>query len=114
MSEDTNVNKSEQKDIEDNKAMGVVAYILFFVPLLAAKDSKFATYHANQGLILLILAVIIYVASEVIPLLGWLVIGPFGSLFCLVLLIIGVINAAKGEMKQLPLIGNFEIIKANK
>ena len=44
-------------DIEKNKAVGILAYILFFIPIIAARDSKFAMYHANQGLALFIVAV---------------------------------------------------------
>ena len=37
------------KDIEKNKIMAVLAYIIFLIPLLAAKDSPFAKFHTNQG-----------------------------------------------------------------
>ena len=39
-------------DIEKNKAMGLLGYLIFFIPLLAAKDSAFAKFHANQGFVL--------------------------------------------------------------
>ena len=44
------------KDAQDNKAMGILAYlgILVLVPIFAAKESPFARFHANQGLVLLI------------------------------------------------------------
>ena len=43
-----------QDDIEKNKVMAVLAYfgILVLIPIFAAKDSKFARFHANQGLVL--------------------------------------------------------------
>jgi uncharacterized membrane protein len=47
----------------------------------------------------------------IIPFLGWFIILPLGELFILILAIMGIINAAKGEMKPLPLIGGFNIIK---
>ena len=39
-------------DIEANKPMAILSYIwfLFIVPLVAAPQSKFARFHANQGL----------------------------------------------------------------
>lgn len=99
------------KDVEDNKIWAVLAYFLFFLPLLTARDSKFAMYHANQGLILLIFAVAVNVIGWFIPILGWLLILPFGYLAIMIYLIIGIINSAQGKTKPLPLIGNFEIIK---
>nr|WP_226037274.1 hypothetical protein [Aquibacillus saliphilus] len=100
------------KDAEDNKAMGILAYLIFFIPLLAAKESKFAMYHANQGLTLFLLFVAVNVVGTIIPLLGWLLIIPLGNLLVFVLAIIGIINAAKGEVKQLPMIGKIQLIKS--
>ncbi|WP_369413984.1 DUF4870 domain-containing protein [Aquibacillus saliphilus] len=102
----------EMKDAEDNKAMGILAYLIFFIPLLAAKESKFAMYHANQGLTLFLLFVAVNVVGTIIPLLGWLLIIPLGNLLVFVLAIIGIINAAKGEVKQLPMIGKIQLIKS--
>jgi uncharacterized membrane protein len=101
----------ELKDAEDNKVMGILAYIIFFIPLLAAKDSKFAKYHANQGLLLFLAGLIINTVGTIIPIIGWFIIIPLGNLAVVILAILGIINAAKGEMKQLPIIGNYTLIK---
>lgn len=98
-------------DVEKNKVMAILAYIIFFIPLLAAKESKFAMYHANQGLVLFLLAIAVSIVGSIIPLLGWFVILPIGSLLVLILAILGIVNAAKGEMKPLPVIGKISIIK---
>lgn len=37
--------------------MAVLSYFIFFLPLIAAKDSKLAMFHANQSLVLLIAGV---------------------------------------------------------
>lgn len=103
--------KVEMQDVQDNKGMAIIAYILFFIPLFAAKESKFAMYHANQGLILFLTAVIINIVGTIIPILGWLVILPIGNVFVLILAILGIVNAAKGETKPLPMIGKFKILK---
>ena len=44
----------DNQDIQNNKIMAILSYfgILVLVPILAAKESKFARFHANQGLIL--------------------------------------------------------------
>ncbi|KGX87574.1 DUF4870 domain-containing protein [Pontibacillus litoralis] len=100
-----------QKDIEEHKIMAILAYVIFFIPLLVAKESRFAMYHANQGLLLLIVAIGLNTIGSIIPVIGWLVIMPLGTLFAFVLFIIGIINASKGEMKPLPVIGKYTIIQ---
>jgi hypothetical protein len=45
--------KSKETD-QNIKTIAALAYLIFFLPLLTNKDSKFAMYHANQGLVLLI------------------------------------------------------------
>jgi uncharacterized membrane protein len=108
------VTPTPDKDAQDNKIFGVLAYfgILFLVPLFAAKESPFARYHANQGAILFILEIIVYIVAIILAFV------PFGGIIALllylaitVLAILGIINAAKGEKKELPLIGKFQIIK---
>jgi uncharacterized membrane protein len=101
-------------DAEKNKVMGIVGYIipiLFFIPLISdAKNSPFAKFHANQQLNLLLAAIVVNIVGGVIPIIGWFIILPLGSIFLIVVAIMGIINAAKGEMKELPLIGGFKLI----
>ena len=99
----------DKDDIEKNKAMGLLAYILFFIPLLAANDSPFARYHANQGLVLFLCGLISSVLW-IIPILGW-IIAPILSIVITVLAVIGIINALNGKAKELPIIGKFKILK---
>lgn len=105
---------TDTNDIEKNKAMAIIGYIipiLFFIPLVTeAKDSVYAKFHANQQLILLIAAIGVNVIGAIIPILGWFIILPLGTVAIFVFAIIGLINAAKGEMKELPLIGGYKII----
>jgi uncharacterized membrane protein len=103
--------QADKADVEKNKTMGILAYIIFFIPLLAAKDSKFAMYHANQGLVLFLASVAIYIVGMIIPIIGWFLIIPLGQIAILVFAILGIINASKGEMKPLPLIGGINILK---
>lgn len=99
----------DAQDIEKNKVMAVLAYILFFIPLLAAKDSKFARFHTNQGLVLFLGGIIASVVA-VIPVIGW-IIAPIAGLVITVLAIIGILNALNGRAKELPVIGKFKILK---
>ena len=47
-------------DIAKNKVYAVLAYftILVLIPIFIAKDSKYARYHANQGLVLLLFEIV--------------------------------------------------------
>lgn len=122
----------DPQDIANNKAMGVLAYlgILVLVPILGAKQSKFARFHANQGLTLLGVEVIYSIVSAILRAvikteetlwgygLGiyttptWLnVILGLISIPLLVLAILGIVNAAQGKAKELPLIGKFQWLK---
>jgi uncharacterized membrane protein len=110
----------DPRDVADNKVFAILAYfgILFLIPLLAAKESPFARFHANQGLILFLtniaasiaVGILSMILSLIFPILGilcWaiLILGMF------ILFILGVDHAIRGEMKELPLIGAFQLIK---
>jgi uncharacterized membrane protein len=106
--------------ISDHKMYAILGYILpflFFLPLLSesSKNNPFARFHANQQLILLIILVAIhFVLNNIIfMVLGpiWYMFMPLLNLAVLVLVILGVINAAQGTMKELPVVGKFRILK---
>lgn len=101
----------DKKDIEDNKLMGVLAYIgiLVLIPLFAAKESKFARFHTNQGILCCIIGLANTIIS-LIPILGWLVGGVIG-IALLVLQILGIVNVCQGKVKELPIIGKYKILK---
>ena len=119
MSEQTNKdtvrdNKPNSEGVpQDIKILSAIGYvgILFLVPYLTNPKNTFAVFHANQGLLLLIVAVVINAIGSIIPVIGWFIILPLGGIFTLVLFILGVISALKGEEKRLPLIGNFDLLK---
>ncbi|MCQ2424246.1 MAG: zinc ribbon domain-containing protein [Clostridia bacterium] len=104
-----------KEDVEGNKLMGVLAYlgILVLIPIFAAKESKFARFHANQGLVLLIVDIILAIVSSIlgkIPLIGWLL-GLVIDIIIIALVVIGIINVCNGKAKELPLIGKFKLLK---
>ncbi len=104
-----------KEDVEGNKLMGVLAYlgILVLIPIFAAKESKFARFHANQGLVLLIVDIIFAIVSSIlgqIPLIGWLL-GLVIDIIIIALVVIGIINVCNGKAKELPLIGKFKLLK---
>ena len=97
------------EEIESGKTMAVVAYLIFFVPLLMEdmKKNKFVMFHTEQSIVLVILNVI------------GVILGTIGSFFCIgvifylinlfafVLAIMGIINAVNGKAVPLPLVGQY-------
>lgn len=105
----------DKNDIEQNKIMAVLAYLgfLILIPILAASNSKFARFHSNQGLVLLIFGFAFSVLARLfffIPLLTGLL-SFVVSIAFIVFVIIGIVNAANGKAKELPLIGSIKILK---
>ena len=113
-----------RSDIEGNKLMAVLSYlgILVLIPILAAKDSPFAKFHATQGLNLLIVSVAWSIVSGIIgAILGaigvtflsvlWSIITWLVSIVIFLTMVIGIINAAQGKAKELPIIGGFRSLK---
>lgn len=89
-----------------NTGMAIVAYIIFFIPLLTeAKNDPFVKYHVKQGLILFI-GYVIEMFVGTIPFFGW-IITPLLGVILFILFIIGIINAINGKEKPLPVIGKF-------
>jgi len=118
------VRKARVKGTGKNKGMAVVAYLLFFIPLLAGahKKSPFVKFHTNQGTVLFLFSVPLWFATAIvttilfrmssgIPAIVFGLLTPLFTILILVLLVIGIINAASGKMKPLPLIGKITIIK---
>ena len=118
-------------DIEKNKGMAILAYICFIIPLVAAPSSKYARYHANQGLLLFILLMCVCVVVAIlqgvrllaghlllsIPVLDWFfacgltLLQPALLVGWIALMIVGIINAANGLAKPLPGFGHWTLIK---
>lgn len=98
------------EDIEKNKTMAGLAYLLFFLPLIVCPESGYAKFHANQSLILLIVGIAGNVILGIIPAIGWMLMPIFG-IGVLILGIMGLVNGFGGKAKRLPLIGKFDILK---
>ena len=98
------------KDIEENKTMAGLAYLLFFLPLIACPDSAYGKFHANQALVLWIVAIVGSAVLGFIPFIGWILSKLF-SFAVLLLGIYGMVNGFGGKVEELPLIGSISIIK---
>ena len=116
-------------DIRQNRLYAILASfgILFLIPLVAAPDSKYGRFCANQGLLFLIFGFLISVAAVVIQLILGLLTGiqVIGFLFSVLsalvglitglivfgLFLFGLIAACRSQARELPLIGRFTIIR---
>ena len=111
-------------DVQENKVMGILAYLSFLVliPLFAAKESPFARFHTNQGLVLAIgeigtiiacsilsaifIALYAWVLAVIIDVIMWLLLVGFT-----VFAVLGLVSDCRGPMKPLPIFGNIKILK---
>lgn len=88
----------EAHDIEQNKGVAAIGYlwILFAVPLFLKRGSKFAQFHAKQGMVLFTLELFGF-----IPVLGWLlwVAGIVGAVY-------GVLEAWRGRATRIPVVAD--------
>lgn len=103
-------NSYSTEDIEQGKIMAGLSYLLFFLPLIVCPESRYARFHANQSLVLLITSIAGNVILGFIPGIGPFLLPIFG-IFILVLVVMGLINGFGGKAKQLPVIGKIDIIK---
>jgi len=96
----------EETSKEKNTGMAVLAYILFFLPLLTEeKKDPFVKYHVKQGLILFLAGMATRIIIAV-PYIGWFLVWPF-NVVLLILLALGIMNALNGKQEPLPIIGQF-------
>lgn len=116
------------EDVRDNQVYGILAYIgiLFLVPIFAAKDSQYARFHANQGLVLFISEVLLSLVEQavvnvlnlvtfgflsgVISVMSFLLNVILGAII-IIYIVIGILNACSGEPKTLPIIGGITILQ---
>jgi uncharacterized membrane protein len=87
--------------------MSILAYIgpLIIVSYLVAKDDPAVKFHIKQGAVLFVAEIAVYVLSFVFSFLFplWALV----NLATLVLSIIGIVNAAQGKEKELPVVGSY-------
>jgi uncharacterized membrane protein len=106
----------DEKDMEstetssgtDSKAVGILSYIglLWIVAyiLYGKNKTEYNTFHIRQGLGLFILAIGNMIISK-LPVIGFISLFIYIAIF--IFAIMGILGAAKGEQKELPLIGAF-------
>ena len=92
--------QSQDKDIQENKIIAALAYlwVISIVVLLVKKDSKFAQFHAKQGLVLFLASIV----SGFIPFIGWFILSPIIGIVAL----IGLIQALMGKYWKIPVVAD--------
>lgn len=135
MDTEDNTKDYDKKDIEQNKGMAILSYFGFLclVPYLAAKESKFAQFHAKQGFNLFIIELIVsgvsYFMNSIVQipklctLFGdtayecgiytpWWITLPFDLMEVIIfaIAVIGIVYASKGYAKKLPIMDKIKII----
>lgn len=111
-------------DVQQNRGIAWLSYVglLFLIPLFVKKDSPYCQYHVKQGATLcavniayaITTSILLAIINAIFPG-GWFythstvynifsLLFDAGYIFLFVLAIIGIVNAAKGQKKDLPLI----------
>lgn len=113
-----NTKRFDKKDIEENKAMACLAYIMAPVPYFTEYKSKWVKYHSIQGMNLFIIEVLLCLFVTIV---NSLIFWPFGIIkiilkmslyaFMVIYAVIGIINVCNEEAKELPIINKFKFIK---
>ncbi|MDR3135043.1 MAG: hypothetical protein LBU69_02985, partial [Deltaproteobacteria bacterium] len=108
-------------DIKQNKIVAALSYLGIFVlvPLLGRANSPFSRWHSNQGLMLLIVNVIVFVIfAGLAAIFGS---GILSTLFTIILALlqlgiayfvfVNLFACLNGQIKELPLIGHIRLVK---
>ena len=131
-----NTKEYSKKDIDNYRAMAIIGYFgpLALLPYFGQKNSKFAQFHAINGMNLFIWEIVYYFLYGIVEnfcsifkisgavtinglysvsSIPWYFRFPLSIIgFILVTLsIIGIVFAACGKAKELPVIGKFKIIR---
>ena len=95
------INKNDLASVDSSKIFAAMSYfgLLFVIPYIICKNDDFALFHAKQGMILFLAALIAQAAGSLIGL-GWMV-----SIAKIFFIYKGVTSVLKGRKDKLPYIG---------
>lgn len=111
MKDETNAKITQDESLDvvgEGKTIAIISYITIFGLLIAFlmnndKKNSFASYHLRQSLGLGLTGLALSVVN-IIPILGWLV-SILGSIFLIILWVIGLMGALNGKEKPVPFLG---------
>ncbi|MCK5061314.1 DUF4870 domain-containing protein [Candidatus Parcubacteria bacterium] len=102
--------KESTCEADNGKTAAILAYLLIGIIWFFAdeklKKNEFAKFHVKQAIVLLIISVSGGIILGLIPILGWILL-PFFSIASFAFCVLGIINAAQNEKKELPFIGSY-------
>ncbi len=94
----------------DENIEGLLCYVLGFITgilfLVLEKDNKFVRFHAMQSIATFLIIFVISMVIRFIPVIGW-VLSPLIGLVALILWLLLMFKAYKGEKYKLPIAGDF-------
>ena len=98
-----------QSGLSDNAA-GALAYVtiipaIIFLIVEPYNKNSYIKFHSWQSIFLGIAMFAVDIVLTVIPIIGWIIL-PFAMLAFLIIWIIVLLKASKGERFKLPFIGN--------
>lgn len=117
------------EEVEDGKVMGVISYLIPFIPYFIEKNNKFVKYHAKQGMNLMmvyIMYIFLQIATSFIRvrrtiyygrveywITPWWVSVPLKIiLVCILALAVwGIVDVCNGRARKLPILEKINIIK---
>lgn len=87
----------------DKRTTDIVAYLTWVGLLIALifGDRENSKFHMNQALVIWLFGLL-----GIIPCIGWL-----WGIFCFVCAVMGCISAINGEEREVPLLGQFKLLK---
>lgn len=126
-----------KKEIDEGKGMGILSYILPFIPYFVEKNNKYVKFHAAQGMNLLLIGIAYSILRWILSAIyvaikcgsgiagqwcrslasGWYLPWYFSIIFTIigivigVLCILGIVYVCQGKAKELPILNKLKIFK---
>jgi uncharacterized membrane protein len=95
---------------ENAKMAAILSYLLvgiiWFFADANIKNNEFAKFHVKQAIVLLVISIAGSFILGLIPILGWIIL-PFFYIATFAFGVLGIINAAQNQKKELPFIGSY-------
>jgi len=95
----------------EDRTVAILAYITLIgfivaIVMYGSKKTALGAFHLRQALGLFLTWFVGGLVCAIIPIIGWFVLMPLLLLTMVVLLIMGLIGAASGQLKPVPLLGD--------
>lgn len=120
-------------DVKQNRSIAWLAYlgILLLIPLFVRKRSEFCKYHVKQGALIFCVSIVYFIITRIfLAVVGSIFPGhlyyyayipspiytvfnlifTLGSIFLIVIEVIGIVYAATGKYKEVPVFGKIKIL----